>query len=231
MPHMRLNFVPINNGRLSSKSLFDRQKLSQLQTELWEQVGKKYGLKRGKSGSAAMHVSAAEHRAKTIIKEAEERGADIDEQPEKKIAELAGLTQAIDAVTEATNQPLPKKKKEVEREIKTLRVANAAYNVYTIETTFKRLFPNHHPHELRYMFITRAKESGVSCEAVMLWAGHSFDKKVNYSLSYQRRIRPKLAVVAGFGPTNDGVRVRHSPPKTSKKGAKLPQKQPFLMIF
>ena len=31
-------------------------------------------------------------------------------------------------------------------------------NVNTIYTTFKRLFPNHHTHELRYNFITRAKE-------------------------------------------------------------------------
>lgn len=31
-------------------------------------------------------------------------------------------------------------------------------NVNTIYTTFKRLFPNHHAHELRYNFITRAKE-------------------------------------------------------------------------
>ena len=29
-------------------------------------------------------------------------------------------------------------------------------NINTIQTTFKRLFPNHHPHELRYTFITRA---------------------------------------------------------------------------
>lgn len=52
-PHMHLNFVPINGGRLSSKSLFDKKKLSELQTELWEQVGKKYGLKRGKENSQA----------------------------------------------------------------------------------------------------------------------------------------------------------------------------------
>lgn len=31
-------------------------------------------------------------------------------------------------------------------------------NLSTIQTTFKRLFPEHHPHELRYTFITRAKE-------------------------------------------------------------------------
>ena len=51
-------------------------------------------------------------------------------------------------------------------------------NVNTIYTTFKRLFPNHHTHELRYNFITRAKEAGYNLEAVMIWAGHSFDKDV-----------------------------------------------------
>ncbi len=49
-------------------------------------------------------------------------------------------------------------------------------NVNTLGTTFKRLFPNHHVHELRYTFITRAKEAGCNQEVVMIWAGHSFDK-------------------------------------------------------
>lgn len=54
-------------------------------------------------------------------------------------------------------------------------------NVNTIYTTFKRLFPHRHTHELRYNFITRAKESSCNIEAVMLWAGHSFDKDVKSS--------------------------------------------------
>ena len=53
--------------------------------------------------------------------------------------------------------------------------------MHTIATTFKKLFPNRHPHELRYNFITRAKESGVSGEVVMLWAGHTFDSDVKTS--------------------------------------------------
>ena len=124
-PHLHLNFVPINNERLSSKSLFDRQKLAQLQTELWEKVGKKYGLERGKSGSKATHLSASEYMAKKIVDDAELRSAEIAEQTEKKKAELADITQTIDAVTEAQNQPIPKKKNDVAKEIKSLRAKNA----------------------------------------------------------------------------------------------------------
>ena len=51
-------------------------------------------------------------------------------------------------------------------------------NQRTIASTIKRLFPNHHPHELRYTYITRCKECGVNPELVMLWDGHSADKDV-----------------------------------------------------
>lgn len=51
----------------------------------------------------------------------------------------------------------------------------------TIASAIKRLFPEHHPHELRYTFITRCKECGVSGEVVMLWDGHSGDKDVKTS--------------------------------------------------
>lgn len=125
-PHLHLNFVPVNGGRLSSKSLFDRQKLTQLQTELWEQIGKKYGLQRGKSGSSTTHLSSAEYMAKKMIDDAEQRSAEIDEQTEKKKTKLADLTHTIYAVTEAQNQPIPKKKNEIAEEIKTLRTKNAA---------------------------------------------------------------------------------------------------------
>ena len=124
-PHLHLNFVPIKDGRLSSKSLFDRQKLAELQTELWEQVGKKYGLQRGKENSQATHITAAEHKAKVIVQSAEQRRDEIDRQTEKKQAELDGLTQTVEAVTQATGKPIPKKKKQAADEITALRARNA----------------------------------------------------------------------------------------------------------
>lgn len=124
-PHMHLNFIPINQERLSSKSLFDRQKLAQLQTELHESIGKKWGLQRGNEGSQAKHLSTAEFKAKKIIEGAEHREREIDEQTEKKRAELDDLTKTVQTVEEAKNKPIPKKRRDAEQEIVSLRTANA----------------------------------------------------------------------------------------------------------
>lgn len=51
-----------------------------------------------------------------------------------------------------------------------------------IKDKLNEIFDNaHHPHELRYTFITRAKEAGCNQELVMLWDGHKFDKEVKSS--------------------------------------------------
>ena len=54
-------------------------------------------------------------------------------------------------------------------------------NKDTIRDAVKRIFPERHAHELRYTFITRAKECGVNPEVVMLWAGHESDNDVKTS--------------------------------------------------
>ena len=71
-PHMHLNLMPVTKGRrLCSKQLFDKPQLQKLQTDFYEEVGKKYGLERGKEGSQAKHLSTAEFKAKKIIEQAE----------------------------------------------------------------------------------------------------------------------------------------------------------------
>ena len=115
-PHMHLNFVPIVNGKLCSKDLFDKKKLSILQTEFHEVVGKKYGLKRGKEGSQAKHLSTAEFKANKIIEEAEEIRQEtlsykqaLDEVKDGKIARgKKDLKNQVVAVT-AENKELTKR--------------------------------------------------------------------------------------------------------------------------
>ncbi len=78
-PHLHLNLIPITNGRLCSKELFNKKQLSALQTEFHEKVGKKYGLERGKIGSQVEHLSTAEYKAQKIIEEAEQIKREVQE--------------------------------------------------------------------------------------------------------------------------------------------------------
>lgn len=52
---------------------------------------------------------------------------------------------------------------------------------FTIRDALKRIFPERHIHELRYTFITRAKECGCNPEVVMKWVGHEYDADVKTS--------------------------------------------------
>ena len=56
-----------------------------------------------------------------------------------------------------------------------------AVSRYTIRDALKRIFPDRHIHELRYTFITRAKECGCNPEIVMKWVGHEYDQDVKTS--------------------------------------------------
>ena len=71
-PHLHLNLMPLASERLCAKDLFCPKNLRILQTELYEKVGKRYGLDRGKENSQAKHLSTAEFKAKKIIEKAEE---------------------------------------------------------------------------------------------------------------------------------------------------------------
>ena len=42
----------------------------------------------------------------------------------------------------------------------------------------KDFLPNHHCHDLRHTFITRAQECGIKREIVSLWAGHAADSSI-----------------------------------------------------
>lgn len=52
---------------------------------------------------------------------------------------------------------------------------------HTVRDAIKRIFPERHVHELRYTFITRAKEMGCNPELVMAWVGHEYDADVKTS--------------------------------------------------
>ena len=88
-PHLHLNLIPIADGRLCAKQLFDRKALQELQTDFYSVVGKKWNLQRGKEGSQEKHLSTAEYKAKKIVEQArgEASGilAEADQKAERKV--------------------------------------------------------------------------------------------------------------------------------------------------
>ena len=124
-PHMHLNLIPVFEGRLCAKRLFDKVELRSLQTDFHEKVGKKWGLKRGKIGSTAKHLETAEFKAKKIIEGAEQQAEETKKQARQQAEDyLQGVHSAIE--TESAKS-VHKKRKQSEEEIKTLRTENAAY--------------------------------------------------------------------------------------------------------
>ncbi|MDE6586665.1 MAG: plasmid recombination protein [Clostridia bacterium] len=91
-PHLHLNLMPICNGRLCCKDLFNRAELTKLQTDFHEGVGKRWGLARGREGSPKKHLSTAEYKAKKIVLNACTKAADITETAQ---SELRQINQAV----------------------------------------------------------------------------------------------------------------------------------------
>ena len=140
-PHMHLNLVPIFEGKLCAKELFNEVRLTQLQTNIWKEFAERWGLERGKPGSNAVHLDTAEFKSKKIKEKAKQEAEQIKREAEEvkqqadhikqdaeQIKQKAKdfLSEVHGAVDEASNKPVPKKKNDVAEEIKQLREANAA---------------------------------------------------------------------------------------------------------
>ncbi len=91
-PHLHLNIMPIRNGRLCCKDLFNRTELTKLQMNFHEAVGKRWGLERGREGSPKKHLSTAEYKVKKIVLNACNEAADITENAQ---SELRQINQAV----------------------------------------------------------------------------------------------------------------------------------------
>ena len=120
-PHLHFNLMPVTGGRLCAKKLFDRAALRELQTNFYEVVGKKYGLKRGKEGSTAKHLDTVAFKAKKMTEAAEEkiREAEEAQTAAKPVKEL------LESYESARSEKVPFSGKKKETEIIALRMKNS----------------------------------------------------------------------------------------------------------
>ena len=119
-PHLHFNLMPVADGRLCAKELFDRAALRELQTNFYEVVGKKYGLKRGKDGSTAKHLDTVAFKAKKMTEAAEEK---IREAEEAQVA-AKPVKDLLESYESAKSEKIPFSGKKKETEIIALRTKN-----------------------------------------------------------------------------------------------------------
>lgn len=120
-PHLHFNLIPVTGGRLCAKELFDRAALRELQTDFYEVVGKKYGLKRGKDGSTAKHLDTVAFKAKKMAEAAEEK---IREAEEAQTA-AEPVKELLESYESARSEKIPFSGKKKETEIIALRMKNS----------------------------------------------------------------------------------------------------------
>ena len=119
-PHLHFNLMPVADGRLCAKELFDRAALRELQTNFYEVVGKKYGLKRGKEGSTAKHLDTVAFKTKKMTEAAEEK---IREAEEAQTA-AKPAKELLESYESAKSEKIPFSGKKKETEIIALRTKN-----------------------------------------------------------------------------------------------------------
>ena len=125
-PHLHLNLIPIANGRLCAKQLFDRKELQNLQTDFHSAVGKKWSLHRGKEGSQAKHLDTAAFK----LKKMKEETAAAEEQ--KAVAEqAAAIAEQRQVHAERKTQQLEDRQKELQRDTAPLQAAAEVLQEYS----------------------------------------------------------------------------------------------------
>ena len=125
-PHLHLNLIPIANGRLCAKTLFDRKKLQNLQTDFHSVVGKKWNLQRGKEGSTAKHLDTAAYKLKKMKEET------AAAEGQKAVAEQAAVSaEQRQFHAEWKTQQLEEKQKQLQQDTAPLQAAAEVLQEYS----------------------------------------------------------------------------------------------------
>ena len=117
-PHLHLNLIPIADGRLCAKTLFDRKELQNLQTDFHSVVGKKWNLQRGKEGSTAKHLDTAAYKLKKMSEAADQAELRADEAEKKKL-----IAESRQVHAERKTQQLEDRQKQLRRDTAPLQAA------------------------------------------------------------------------------------------------------------
>ena len=124
-PHLHLNLIPIADGKLCAKQLFDRKELQNLQTDFHSVVGKKWNLQRGKEGSQAKHLDTAAYKLKKMSEAADQAELRADEAEKRKL-----IAESRQVHAERETRQLEDRQKQLQRDTAPLQAAAEVLQEY-----------------------------------------------------------------------------------------------------
>ena len=125
-PHLHLNLIPIADGRLCAKQLFDRKELQSLQSDFHSVVGKKWNLQRGKEGSQAKHLDTAAYKLKKMSEAADQAELRADKAESRR-----AIAEQRQVHAEQATQQLEDRQKQLQRDTAPLQAAANVLREYS----------------------------------------------------------------------------------------------------
>ena len=125
-PHLHLNLIPIADGRLCAKTLFDRKELQNLQSDFHSVVGKKWNLQRGKEGSTAKHLDTAAYKLKKMSEELDQAELQANEAESRQT-----IAEQRQVHAEQKTQLLEERQKQLQRDTAPLQAAAEVFQEYS----------------------------------------------------------------------------------------------------
>lgn len=131
-PHMHLNLMPVLDGRLCAKQLFDRKELRAIQTDLHNAVGKHWRLARGREGSTAEHLDTTAYKLKKMDEAAAYAEQRADEAENRRAIAEKGAANAEQrkAHAEVRTAMLEEKRKRLQQDTAPLQAAAEVLQEY-----------------------------------------------------------------------------------------------------
>lgn len=168
-PHMHMGVVPFENGKLSSKAMFDREELKKIQDELPKYINEHgFDLQRGELNSEAKHKTVAEFKKDLATTEVQQELDRLNEVLKEKYEELDKIElRASESLSE-----LDKYKNDINALEDTKRALETEIGAYKDELRDSRTFKQK-DEEWRKEFTGKVKKNPITGnESVVL------DKKV-----------------------------------------------------
>ena len=168
-PHMHMGVVPFENGKLSSKAMFDREELKKIQDELPKYMNEHgFDLQRGELNSEAKHKTVAEFKKDLATTELQQELDRLNEVLKEKYEELDKIElRASESLSE-----LDKYKNDINTLEDTKRALETEIGAYKDELRDSRTFKQK-DEEWRKEFTGKVKKNPITGnESVVL------DKKV-----------------------------------------------------